>query len=37
VLFKKLGVTGLLEMGVFLGVVGFGLVYIWRRGALEWD
>jgi NADH-quinone oxidoreductase subunit A len=37
VLFRKLGVTGLLEMGVFLGVVGFGLVYIWRRGALEWD
>jgi len=37
VLFRKLGVPGLVEMGMFLGVVGFGLVYVWRRGALEWD
>jgi len=37
VLFRKLGVPGLIEMGMFLGVVGFGLVYIWRRGALEWE
>ncbi|HTF56231.1 MAG TPA: NADH-quinone oxidoreductase subunit A [Planctomycetota bacterium] len=37
VLFRKLGGPGLLEMGLFLGVVGFGLVYVWRRGALEWD
>ena len=25
------------EMVVFLGVLGLGLVYVWRRGALEWD
>lgn len=37
VLHKSLGVAGLIEMGAFLAVVGFGLVYIWRRGALEWD
>jgi len=37
VLFRDLAVPGLIEMGVFLGVVGFGLVYIWRRGALEWE
>ena len=37
VLYRKLGVTGLVEMGVFLGVVGFGLVYVWRRGALKWE
>jgi len=37
VLFRKLAVPGLVEMGIFLGVVGFGLVYVWRRGALEWE
>ena len=37
VLFRDLGVTGLVEMGAFLGVVGFGLVYVWKRGALSWD
>src|SRR5688572_21006213 len=37
VLFRDLGFPGLVEMGIFLGVVGFGLVYIWRRGALEWE
>ena len=25
------------EMVVFLGVLTLGLVYVWRRGALEWD
>ena len=37
VLFRDLGVTGLVEMGAFLGVVGFGLIYVWKRGALSWD
>ena len=37
VLFRSLSVPGLIEMGIFLGVVGFGLLYVWRRGALEWD
>jgi len=37
VLFRHLAVPGLVEMGIFLGVVGFGLVYVWRRGALEWE
>ena len=37
VLFKRLGMFGLIEMGVFLGVLVFGLVYVWRKGALEWE
>jgi len=37
VLFRDLGVQGLAAMGLFLGVVGFGLVYVWRRGALSWE
>ncbi len=37
VVFKQLGMVGLIEMGVFLFVLAGGLVYCWRRGALEWD
>ena len=37
VIYKDLGLIGLLEMGVFLLVLAGGLVYCWRRGALEWD
>jgi len=25
------------EMGVFLGILVLGFVYVWKRGALEWD
>jgi NADH-quinone oxidoreductase subunit A len=31
----KLFVLG--EMAVFLGILLVGFVYVWRRGALEWD
>jgi NADH-quinone oxidoreductase subunit A len=31
----KLFVLG--EMGVFLGILIVGFVYLWRRGALEWE
>ena len=37
VLYRKLGLFGFVEMGIFLGVLVFGLVYVWRKGALEWD
>lgn len=37
VLFRELGAFGLVEMAVFLGVLVFGLVYVWRKGALEWE
>jgi NADH-quinone oxidoreductase subunit A len=37
VIFKELGLIGLIEMGAFLLVLAGGLVYCWRRGALEWD
>jgi len=30
-------VTGLCELLVFLGFLGVGYVYVWRRGGLEWD
>ena len=25
------------EMAVFMGILVLGYVYVWRRGALEWD
>lgn len=37
VLARDLGVFGLVEMMVFVAILVLGLVYAWRRGALEWD
>ena len=37
VLFQRLGVTGLVEMLVFLTVLTAALVYCWKKGALEWQ
>ena len=37
VLFKRLGMFGFIEMLFFLAVLALGLVYIWRKGGLEWD
>ncbi len=33
---RDLGVDGLLSIGVFFGILVLGLVYAWRKGALEW-
>ena len=35
--FRELGVFGLVEMGVFLTLLVIGFVYEWKKGALEWD
>jgi NADH-quinone oxidoreductase subunit A len=37
VLFKELGVFGFVEMMIFLTILGVGLIYVWKRGALEWE
>ena len=37
VLFQRLGWVGLAEMLVFLTVLSAGLVYCWKKGALEWQ
>ncbi len=37
VIFRELGLGGLLEVTVFLSVLGVGLVYAWKKGALQWD
>ena len=37
VVYRSLGWFGLAEMAIFVAVLGAGLAYIWRVGALEWD
>ena len=35
--FRQLGVLGLVEMGIFVGMLLLGFIYVWKRGALEWE
>jgi NADH-quinone oxidoreductase subunit A len=37
VLYRSLGWFGFIEMGVFVGILLVGLVYAWKKGALEWQ
>ena len=37
VVYRQLGVLGLVEMGIFLGVLMVGFVYAWVNRALEWQ
>jgi len=37
VVFKELGLFGLIEMLVFLAILIVGYFYAWKKGALEWD
>ena len=37
VIFRQLGAVGLVEMGIFLGLLVLGFVYVWKKGALEWE
>ncbi len=36
-IFEQLRVFGFIEMLVFVLVLLVGLVYVWRKGALEWE
>jgi NADH-quinone oxidoreductase subunit A len=35
--FQSLGLLGLIEMLVFIGILLAGFWYAWKKGALEWD
>jgi len=37
VMFKKLGMFGFYEMGVFVLILLVGYIYVWKKGALEWE
>ncbi len=34
--FKGLGLFGLVEMAVFMALLGGGFAYAWKAGALDW-
>ena len=36
VTFRQLGLFGLIEMAVFIGLVFVAYVYVWRKGGLDW-
>ncbi len=33
----QLGTFGLIELLIFIGILVVGYVYVWGRGALEWE
>ena len=37
VAYQGLGLLGLVEMGIFLGILMLGFFYAWDNGALEWQ
>ncbi|MEV4419365.1 NADH-quinone oxidoreductase subunit A [Patulibacter sp. NPDC049589] len=37
VVFRELGLFAFVEIGFFLSVLGLGIAYAWREGALEWS
>jgi NADH-quinone oxidoreductase subunit A len=37
VVFKELGLVALIEILIFLLILGLGLVYAWKKQALKWE
>ena len=37
VVFRQLGVVAYVEMMIFILILALGLVYAWKKGALEWQ
>lgn len=37
VVFRQIGLQGLVSMALFIAVLLLGLAYAWRKGALQWD
>lgn len=36
VVYKSLGFFAFIEMLIFIAILVFGLVYVWKKGALKW-
>ena len=34
--FQSLGYAAVVEMAIFIGILGVGLLYAWRKGVLTW-
>ena len=37
IVFRQLGLFGLIEMIIFIMILLVGYVYAWKKGALEWE
>jgi NADH-quinone oxidoreductase subunit A len=37
VVFRQLGLFGLIEMVIFIAILLVGYFYAWKKGALEWE
>lgn len=37
VISRKLGLFGFIEMIIFVFILFIGYIYIWKKGALEWE
>ncbi len=37
VVFKGIGAVAFIEIFVFLVILGLGLMYAWKKGALKWE
>ena len=37
VAFRQLGIAGFVEMMIFVGILLAGFIWIWKKGALDWE
>ena len=37
VVFREIGMTAIVAMAAFLGILVIGFVYEWKKGALDWE
>lgn len=37
VVFKEIGMVAFVEIIIFLVILGLGLAYAWKKGALKWE
>jgi NADH-quinone oxidoreductase subunit A len=37
VTFRTLGPIGFIDMMIFVAILLLGLIYVWKRGALQWE
>lgn len=37
VVFRGIGLVGMIEMAMFIALLVVGFAYVWKKGALEWE
>jgi len=36
-IFKEMGITGLIIMFAYIFILGVGFIYAWKKGAFQWE